>query len=282
MKVRGKLLTSFAAIIVLNAILGAIVYQNFAVVKGNLDQIVEKHAPAANAITDLRLSLAEMVACQGTLLEGKVVYREVLASGKSAEEASRRAEPYYEMARNCAELKYAEVKESHEDFNAVGYFTGMEFEDVNAKIKVYNETFDYVRALERDFRAADWKKGDATSQLLSASAGTTDLAMQQIEQAIDEKLLEVNELTKQTSERSAQIIIAFNIAALILGIGLAMGLANVIAAPLRRLTAAANEIGEGNVDAEMPEIKSKDEVRDLADAIETLRSAIRFLKDRQK
>ena len=59
---------------------------------------------------------------------------------------------------------------------------------------------------------------------------------------------------------------------------MAFGLASLIATPLRKLTRAANNIGEGEVDTDIPIIKTKDEVHDLADALETMRGAIKFLK----
>jgi HAMP domain-containing protein len=48
----------------------------------------------------------------------------------------------------------------------------------------------------------------------------------------------------------------------------------LIVRPLRSLTVVANELSNGNVDVELPDIQTRDEIRDLADAIRGVMAAL--------
>ena len=58
--------------------------------------------------------------------------------------------------------------------------------------------------------------------------------------------------------------------------------ARSISRPINKLTAAGNEIGDGKLDTELPEIKSRDEIKELSDTMNILVGAIRFLKKEQE
>ena len=105
-----------------------------------------------------------------------------------------------------------------------------------------------------------------------------DNTLGSVVELVDENIVQLSDETETMAEESRVTMIVFNGIAAFIAIILALFLSGLIATPMRQLTTAANEIGEGNVDAEIPEIKSKDEVKDLADALETIRGAIKFLK----
>ena len=73
-------------------------------------------------------------------------------------------------------------------------------------------------------------------------------------------------------------LIIIGIIVLLFGIALAFFLANSISAPLRRMTAAGNKIADGDINEEIPSIKSGDEVEDLGVTMTLLVGAIKFLK----
>ena len=56
----------------------------------------------------------------------------------------------------------------------------------------------------------------------------------------------------------------------------------IIISPLQKLTKAAQELGDGNVDVTIPKISSNDEIKDMSDSLETVVGAIKFLKGKQK
>lgn len=52
----------------------------------------------------------------------------------------------------------------------------------------------------------------------------------------------------------------------------------IVVNPIRKLTQAGNKISEGEIDTEIPVIKSKDEIQDLSETLGMLVSALKFLK----
>lgn len=59
----------------------------------------------------------------------------------------------------------------------------------------------------------------------------------------------------------------------------ALILSYFIVSPLRKLTNAANMIAKGNLDVELPKIRTKDEIRDLSEALKGILAAVQFLTD---
>lgn len=55
----------------------------------------------------------------------------------------------------------------------------------------------------------------------------------------------------------------------------------MIVGPIKKLTAAGNKINSGDIDTELPAIKSNDEIKDLSDVMGSLVEAVRFFKKAQ-
>jgi signal transduction histidine kinase len=70
--------------------------------------------------------------------------------------------------------------------------------------------------------------------------------------------------------------------ALLIGAGIAFFVANTISSPIRKMTKAGNDIADGKLDTEIPEIKSHDEVEDLRTTMTLLVGALKFLKGKKK
>ena len=108
-----------------------------------------------------------------------------------------------------------------------------------------------------------------------------DMSLVEIEEALDENFVALGDETSSMASSNRRLILIVNAIAVLVAVVVILALSKIITLPIQRLTAAANEIGEGNIDARIPEIKTKDEVKDMADAIETMTGAIRFLKNKQ-
>ena len=109
-----------------------------------------------------------------------------------------------------------------------------------------------------------------------------DKLLSDLEGKLNENFVALSNETTGMASDNLNLIIALNIVLAIVAIIIALLLARVIVTPIRKLTLAANEIGDGNVDATTPEIKSNDEVRDLADSIDMMREAVRFMKNQKE
>ncbi|MBN1161642.1 MAG: HAMP domain-containing protein [Dehalococcoidales bacterium] len=88
--------------------------------------------------------------------------------------------------------------------------------------------------------------------------------------------------TKQTemedlkSSLTTQFIIAF-VLVLVFAIALALLLTRMIVHPIKKLTEVANQVSHGNTDMAVPNIKSKDEIGDLAKSFGRMVASVKFM-----
>lgn len=85
----------------------------------------------------------------------------------------------------------------------------------------------------------------------------------------------VNTTTELVKSKSAIFIMAVAIVAVLA----AYIFARSMTRPLKKLSAAAVNVAEGNLDAQVPQIKSNDEIQDLSDTFNMLIGAIKYMKD---
>lgn len=78
------------------------------------------------------------------------------------------------------------------------------------------------------------------------------------------------------------IIFLVALVSLILAIILGFLFANRISSPIRKLTKAGNKIAEGDIETELPDIKSGDEIEDLGITMNLLVGALKYLKKEAK
>ncbi len=71
-----------------------------------------------------------------------------------------------------------------------------------------------------------------------------------------------------------RVTVLATLAIAVLATIIALVLTALIVRPLRSLTVVANELSNGNVDVELPDIQTRDEIRDLADAIRGVMAAL--------
>lgn len=65
---------------------------------------------------------------------------------------------------------------------------------------------------------------------------------------------------------------------LIISLGVAFSLAQKISNPIKELTIAGNKLFDGNLETEIPQIKTNDEIKDLSYTMSILAGAVRFLQ----
>lgn len=75
--------------------------------------------------------------------------------------------------------------------------------------------------------------------------------------------------------RLSTVMVGMGIGGIGLLAGLILLLSRAITRPLRLLTSAAQEIASGNLDLQLPEISSRDEVGDLAGSFQTMRASLK-------
>lgn len=277
MKLRGKILAAFLVVIVIFTIMGAINYVRFDSMSNNVDEIVDRNAPAAELIRDMRIALGWMFAAHSELVEGADAYKSTIAGGGSIEEAQAAAEISYTNATTVLSEHHEKIDEAYDEFEALGYFKGAEAEEMNALIGEHEETVEYFEQLERDYRATDWEAGEETMELLDASAEAADEALEQVEGRIDLEFVELNEETKDTADSSKTLILVLLIVGIVVSIVLALIMASIIVGPVKELTEVANDISLGKTDLRVPEIKSSDEIGELSKSFGRMVTSIKIM-----
>ncbi len=277
MNLRTKLLVAFLVVIAVFAIMGGVNYAQVNSVSNNVDDIVDKNAPAAEIIMDMRIDLGWMFAAHAELVEGADAYKSTISGGGSVDDANLAAEPAYINAMSAMEAHHETLEEAHDAFTALGYFTGEKAEEMNALIEKHDETIEYFKQLERDYRAADWEAGEETMELLDASAIAADEALEQVEEVIDADFVKLNEDTQDMTDQTKTLILVLLLVGIVIGIIIALFMANMIIAPVKKLTEAANAVSRGDKDLKAPEITSKDEIGELGESFGRMIASLKIM-----
>lgn len=87
---------------------------------------------------------------------------------------------------------------------------------------------------------------------------------------------ELNESIAASFSNDRKILISTIIATLVLAIGVGLFTSRSIAIPIKRLTGMAEEIADGNLDAEIPKFNSRDEIGELASSFNRMSSQLKI------
>ena len=98
---------------------------------------------------------------------------------------------------------------------------------------------------------------------------------------ISERIAATNARIKLSTEgmQTENTILAVTLATVLMVIILGIIAANTISKPIRELTKTANIISEANVDVEIPKIKTRDEIYDLAESLKAVLAAVDFFRE---
>ena len=101
------------------------------------------------------------------------------------------------------------------------------------------------------------------------------------EKRIANRIMETNAKIKLATEgmQTENTILAVTLATILFVIILGLIAAGTISRPIRKLTQTANLISEANVDVEVPEIKTRDEIYDLAQSLKSVLAAVDFFRE---
>jgi HAMP domain-containing protein len=117
--------------------------------------------------------------------------------------------------------------------------------------------------------------------MLSVNTDNFYQPAQATEKRIANRIKETNAEIKRATEgmQTENTILAVTLATILLVIILGLIAAGTISRPIRRLTQTANLISEANVDVEVPEIKTRDEIYDLAQSLKSVLAAVDFFRE---
>jgi len=101
-------------------------------------------------------------------------------------------------------------------------------------------------------------------------------------QKLDESINEIKKSIDITSFKIQNQAIMFTLVTILLLIIIGFLFASSITKPIKQLNRAGMMIADGQLDTQMPTIKSSDEIKDLSNTMNLLVGAIKFLKKNQK
>lgn len=107
--------------------------------------------------------------------------------------------------------------------------------------------------------------GEARGQKYFSEFRNVMTEFSQVEEAKMQSRLDDSE---STVNNTYMIIAACVLGAAVIGLALALGIGNGIANPIRKMTTAMNELADGNLDAEIPASGTKDEIGEMASAMQ--------------
>lgn len=101
------------------------------------------------------------------------------------------------------------------------------------------------------------------------------------EKKISARIAATNQRIKLSTEgmQTQNTILAVTLITILVVIILGIFTATTISKPIRELTRVANTISEGNVDVEIPDIKTQDEIYELAESLRAVLAAVDFFRE---
>ena len=257
LKTRTKLFIAFGAIVALMGAVSAITWRDMATLKA--EQAALYHDDLALAVDILKL--------RNTLNRERVVLLS-LTAGDATEQA--RLMPVLE--REIAEIRTVAAR-------LQGYRAGLaedaaQFAQLDTLLRDYTGVRDstVLPALKAGRRA------EASSAIIGPLQARFDALREVADAAGDQQLAQADKRMAASAamvERAQDTIVAANLAALAIGVALALLLDRAIAGPLRGAMEAARRMAGGDLTVAIPRTGGKDEVGQLLDSLDEMVTAWR-------
>jgi len=253
LKLRSKLMLSFTVVLALTTFLGVFALGKLAGVRATTVDMAENWLPSIRTLADMRNQIADMRRSQLRI-----------ASARNEEERTPQAQ-LLEQAR-AAFKKYQK-----------------EYEPMISSPEERKIYESIVSAFE-DFSKSDAEVAQLSRQGNNSGAANYILTTQKeyydkLSSAIGEDIKLNNDGADAANKMSAQIyssarfwVIGVLIGAVAIGIALAMFIAGLISRPVQEVREVAQRIADGDLTGEEIPVRSKDEIGDLASAMNKMQS----------
>ncbi|MBD8036781.1 methyl-accepting chemotaxis protein [Solibacillus sp. A46] len=134
---------------------------------------------------------------------------------------------------------------------------------------------DYVHEVVRYVDSKEMDKAD--NMLFAFALPTSQIIQETINNIVttQKKLMDTtNTETTESANTSKTLVIIISVIGVLFAIGLAIIITQSVTRPLRKLTNAANVIASGDLREEDIQVKTKDEINDLATAFNTMKASL--------
>lgn len=253
MSIKHKLLAGFALMVIANLTASTILFFQMIGIDDHYSDTMNTGLPKLNAVSDIRNSLT----IESTQLQSYIL------GDATAKEQLKVAQSNLDETLNL-------FKEG-----LTSGATLQQFNDTNEKIDLYE------KEINEALRINDATGGvDAVAYYLKTVIPARDAAINSGEELNNQLNHLFQDASIQSEKRKNKAILIATIAffsSLLFGILLAISLNRRIAIPLKKLQASVHTIASGDLSQEDIQIKSKDEIGQLTDSVNTMKNTLKGL-----
>ena len=265
-RLTGKLLIGFAAVLALNAALGLFCLQRLALVRQMDHDLALRQMPALRVLADVRSSVN---AHQHAQFEYLVARSE--AQRQQSKKVLRNAAEAIQSARG----EYGSLVSGPEEQRVFEEVT----DDLAQYLALSRETMDLAEAPHRTGRSRGISKADrlAADLLFGPESNALRKAVATLQSAVELnlRLAEAANHTSTARYESIRKQIGIAIAlSTVLGWILAMGIWRIIVPPLHRVIAVARRIAGGDLTGDAVALEGPDEAGELAEQLNEIRKRL--------
>jgi len=244
MSIGRKLMLAFLLIALLSGAVACVSYFSLKKVETEFNQLESDIVPGA-------IKMSEMECYVNAIGNGLATYN---ATGENKNE----------LQADMEALELA-AKERVESATRIGPEEKAVAEEIEAKAKEYNSLVTEIISLKEQGASTEELYRKETAERLPMSRALIEQLEEHRAEHLNE-LYEAQDRADRAQDTATMVILFASIFMLIAAVGIGYYLSRSISRPIKTLTAAAAEIGEGEVGLQV-DIRSKDEVGTLADSI---------------
>ena len=162
---------------------------------------------------------------------------------------------------------WAIMKKTENGNSANGYY---DWEEADGTFRQKYMYISIVNAKTKD----DIVFSVAATTYIDEFNSPAQITSEKLENSAESVSANIEEISKKISRNTMILILIMIVVSLVT----AIMFAHTLVTPLQKLRIAAIKVADGQLDVEIPEIKTKDEIKDISDAVILLIGALKFLK----
>ncbi len=254
MKLKTKLVGSFLVVLFLAAILGVTGIVITKKISGNVAEVATNWLPAVGYISHIETGTSELRWNELrylTLPNKDEIRRDIESSLKTTKE---------NIDKYAPTITLPDEKKNWQEFS----------ENYESYLKYHEKIIQLVDAN----RTADALKEYQSAKKIYDNFNVSLEWLVQLNKDMGAKTADLAEQGVKTGEI---VLISVLLIAIILGLGISLVIANSITKPVKALADSSKQIAQGYLNVEVPKVKTKDEVAELADSFTTMATNLRNL-----
>lgn len=248
-----KLLSGFMSVAILLLVVAYFGISTINTMEENYAEVIKVNLPVSVYAWEIKSEMLEKVAA----LRGYMVYKDPKYIKIYEDVEQDQMKDFAEVAKLLKTEKSKQFLDRLKDLDT-------KYDDIAKDI------FDSIKAGNMAQAMSHAAEGRQVVTDFKATSADWETWVDKVNEGIIEK-------TEAGVRRDKNFTYAISIAALALGVSLGIFLSRAISVPVNALVLAAGEVSKGNLTVNVPEVKSRDEIKDLAGAFKVMVTNLRDL-----